>query len=182
MRGDLLFEIGTEEIPAGFLARALAELPALATARLAAARLEHEDVVALGAPRRIALHVRGLAERQADVSETLTGPPASAAFKDGQPTKAAIGFAQKAGVSVDALKIVELPGKGAYVTAAREQRGVAARELLPALLVDVGDDDPRARVDEAFDRRLTDAARTSRDDRDLARQFVRHDPTPLSIQ
>ena len=137
MRGDLLFEIGTEEIPAGFLARALAELPGLATARLAAARLEHDGAVALGAPRRIALHVRGLADRQADVSETLTGPPVSAAFKDGQPTKAAIGFAQKAGVPVEALKIVELPGKGAYVTAAREQRGVAARELLPALLVDL---------------------------------------------
>lgn len=137
MRGDLLFEIGTEEIPAGFLARALAELPGLATARLAAARLEHDDAVALGAPRRVALHVRGLADRQADVSETLTGPPASAAFKDGQPTKAAIGFAQKAGVPVEALKVVELPGKGAYVTAAREQRGVAARELLPALLVEL---------------------------------------------
>src|SRR5262245_35628797 len=138
MRGDLLFEIGTEEIPAGFLARALSELPGLATARLASARLEHGEVVALGAPRRIAVHVRGLTDRQADISETLTGPPASAAFdKQGQPTKAALGFAQKAGVPASELKVVDVPGKGAYVTAAREQRGAETRALLPNLLADL---------------------------------------------
>jgi glycyl-tRNA synthetase beta chain len=138
MRGDLFFEIGTEEIPAGFLARALAELPALAAARLAAARLEHEEITALGAPRRLALHVRGLADRQPDVSEILTGPPASAAFdKQGQPTKAALGFAAKAGVPVSELKVVELPGKGAYVTAPRAEKGAETRALLPGLLAEL---------------------------------------------
>jgi glycyl-tRNA synthetase beta chain len=138
MRGDLLFEIGTEEIPAGFLARALAELPALATARFAAARLEHAELTVLGTPRRLALHVRGLADRQADIAETVTGPPASAAFdKEGRPTRAAQGFAQKAGVPVTALKVVEIAGKGAYVSAEREQRGAEARVLLPGLLVEL---------------------------------------------
>ena len=159
MRGDLLFEIGTEEIPAAFLARALAELPALATARLAAARLEHEQVVALGAPRRLALHVRGLVDRQADIAETVTGPPAQAAFdKAGKPTRAALGFAQKAGVSVEDLKVVDIPGKGAYVTAARAEKGAETRALLPALLVELARSIPWkksmrwAGLDESFVR------------------------------
>ena len=138
---ELLFEIGTEEIPAGFLARAIAELPALAQARLAAARLEHGEIAALGAPRRLTLSVKGLAERQADISETVTGPPASAAFdKEGKPTKAAIGFAAKIGVPVEALTTVEVAGpkgKAAYVAARREQPGAPTRSLLPALLADL---------------------------------------------
>lgn len=135
---ELLFEIGTEEIPAGFLARALVDLEALAAERLKAARLEFGEVTTLGAPRRLALSVKNLAERQADVSETVTGPPASAAFdKEGKPTRAAIGFAAKNGVPVEALVVVEVPGKGAYITARREQKGEEARALLPRLLVEL---------------------------------------------
>jgi glycyl-tRNA synthetase beta chain len=162
MAAELLFEIGTEEIPAGFLARALAELPGLARARLAAARLEHGEIVALGAPRRLALSVAGLADRQADLAETLTGPPASAAFdKDGKPTRAAAGFAQKVGVPVESLTVVEVSGakgKAAYVAARREVAGRDARALLPALLVELAREIPWkksmrwANLDEAFVR------------------------------
>jgi glycyl-tRNA synthetase beta chain len=141
MAAELLFEIGTEEIPAGFLSRAIAELPELARARLAAARLEHGDVPALGAPRRLTLSVAGLAERQEDLSETVTGPPASAAFdKEGKPTRAAAGFAQKVGVPVESLTTVEVSGpkgKAAYVAARREVAGRRTLELLPGLLGDL---------------------------------------------
>ena len=141
MAAELLFEVGTEEIPAGFLARAIAELPALAAGKLAAARLGHGEIVAVGAPRRLALSVRDLVDRQADVAETVTGPPASAAFdKEGKPTKAALGFAQKIGVPVESLTTVEVQGpkgKAAYVAARREQAGAATRALLPALLVEL---------------------------------------------
>jgi glycyl-tRNA synthetase beta chain len=136
---DLLLEVGTEEIPAKFQARALAELPAQVTAKLAAARLVHGDVAVHGTPRRIAVIVRALADRQPDLRERVFGPPASAAFgPDGKPTKAALGFAHKNGVDPAALEQAEQPGKkGRYVVADRFVKGQATAELLPALLAEL---------------------------------------------
>jgi glycyl-tRNA synthetase beta chain len=130
---ELLFEIGTEEIPAGFLSQALEDLPRLAAKRLDAARLKHDEPLALGTPRRLTLIVANLAERQEDVAEDLMGPPAKVAFKDGQPTKAAEAFAKKAGVDVSAIKIVATD-KGDYCSARREVAGRPAMELLPEIL------------------------------------------------
>jgi glycyl-tRNA synthetase beta chain len=162
MAAELLFEIGTEEIPAVSLSRALAELPEIARTRLLAARLAHGEIVALGAPRRLALSVTGLASRQEDVAETVTGPPVSAAYdKEGKPTRAALGFAQKTGVPVEALTTVEVAGakgKAAYVAARREQKGQETRALLPGLLADIARQIPWKRsmrwagFDEAFVR------------------------------
>ncbi len=156
---DLLFEIGCEEIPAGFLARALEALPQLAKERLDAARLGYKDVVAIGTPRRLALAVIGLPVAQPDVSEEITGPPAKAAFDAaGKPTKAAIGFAQKNGVPVEALRVLEVPGKGAYVAATRQLTGAPTATLLPRLLADLARAIPWkksmrwAALDEAFVR------------------------------
>ena len=84
-----LMEIGVEELPATFVESALAALPGLVTAKLAELRLSHGAVRALGTPRRLAVLVDGVATRQTDVDELVVGPPESAAFKDGQPTKAA---------------------------------------------------------------------------------------------
>jgi glycyl-tRNA synthetase beta chain len=136
MPNDLLFEIGCEEIPAKMLARALDELPAQVTARLDAARLSHKGVRALGTPRRLAVIVKQLAERQPDLREEVVGPPASAAFApDGSLTKAGQGFAAKNGVDPAALGKREVPGKkGLYVVATREVNGAETRALLPALL------------------------------------------------
>jgi len=131
---ELLFEIGAEEIPAGFLARALAELRPLAEQRLTAARLGFTSVATLGTPRRIALVVEGLAERQPDLEELVNGPPKKAAFdKDGKPTKAAEAFANKHGVAVAALETVKTD-KGEYIAARRHEKGKPALELLPAIL------------------------------------------------
>jgi glycyl-tRNA synthetase beta chain len=130
---ELLFEIGTEEIPAGFLTQALEDLPRLAAKKLDAARLKHGEPRALGTPRRLTLVVADLAERQEDVAEDLVGPPAKVAFKDGQPTKAAEAFAKKAGVDVSAIKIVPTE-KGDYCSARREVAGQPARALLPEIL------------------------------------------------
>jgi glycyl-tRNA synthetase beta chain len=136
---DLLFEIGGEEIPAKFLARALAELPALAETRLGAARLAATSVRALGTPRRIALIVHGLADRQPDLRERVVGPPVSAAYgKDGSLTKAALGFAQKNGVDPATLEKAEVEGKkGQYIVATRFVAGRPAVEVLPELLADL---------------------------------------------
>lgn len=136
MPADLLFEIGCEEIPAKMLARALAELPAAVEQKLTAARLEWTAVRALGTPRRLAVIVKGLAERQPDLDEEVVGPPASAAFAaDGSLTKAGQGFAAKNGVAADALTKKEVPGKkGLYVVARRHVLGHETRALLPDLL------------------------------------------------
>lgn len=139
MPADLLFEIGCEEIPAKMLARALVELPALVEGRLSAARLAHAGVRALGTPRRIAVIVRRLAERQPDLDEEVTGPPVSAAFgADGSLTRAGQGFAAKNGVDPAALVKREVAGKkGLYVVAMRSVAGQPTRGLLPELLVEL---------------------------------------------
>ncbi|MGE0871195.1 MAG: glycine--tRNA ligase subunit beta [Kofleriaceae bacterium] len=139
MPADLLFEIGCEEIPAKMLARQLADLPQFVEVRLAAARLGHAGVRALGTPRRIAVHVKQLVDRQADLAEQVVGPPASAAFApDGSLTKAGQGFAAKNGVEPSALTRQEVPGKkGLYVVASRHVVGQETRGLLPGLLVEL---------------------------------------------
>ena len=133
---DLLVELGTEEIPAGFLARALAELTGAVPAALAAARLAHGAVQIWGTPRRIALAVAELSARQPDVSERVVGPPVGAAYdKSGAPTRAATAFADKNGVAVAELEKSEVAGKkGQYVVCTRREPGRPALEVLPGLL------------------------------------------------
>ena len=133
MSHDLLFEIGCEELPASFVEAALAALPKLTTDRLSALRLEHGQVHALGTPRRLTIIVEGLQAQQADLEETVTGPPVKAAFRDGAPTKAAEAFAKKLGCAIDDLQRVDTP-KGEYLRGTRHERGKAAKELLPELL------------------------------------------------
>jgi len=134
---ELLFEIGSEEIPAAALGRALEDLASLAEKKLTAARLTHSGVRVLGTPRRLALIVHDVAERQEDLVEELIGPPARVAFDgQGQPTKAALAFAAKVGVDVAALKVVPTE-KGDYLGARRETRGRQAEELLPDVLAGI---------------------------------------------
>jgi glycyl-tRNA synthetase beta chain len=134
--GDLLFEIGCEEIPAKMLARQLVDLPAYVAQKLTAARLEHKGVRALGTPRRLAIIVKQLSDRQPDLNEEVVGPPVSAAFApDGSVTKAGQGFAAKNGVDPASLAKKEVPGKkGQYVVAVRSVVGQDTRALLPGLL------------------------------------------------
>jgi glycyl-tRNA synthetase beta chain len=138
-RGELLVELGTEEIPAGFLARALVELQSLIPAKLAEARLAHGAVQIWGTPRRIALSVADLADRQPDVDERVVGPPAGAAYdKEGKPTRAAVGFAEKNGVDLAALEKTEVPGKkGQYLVCTRREPGRPAAEVLPAIVAGI---------------------------------------------
>src|SRR4051812_11762107 len=130
---DLLLEIGVEELPASFVEGALRALPELAQKRLGELRLAHSSIHAYGTPRRLTLLVRGLAERQPDLSEEVTGPPVKAAFKDGVPTKAAEAFAAKLGCAVADLRRVETP-KGEYLAGTRREAGQGALGLLPSAL------------------------------------------------
>ena len=136
MPNDLLFEIGCEEIPAKMLAAALAALPGQVKAKLEAARLAHGTIKALGTPRRIAVIVQSLADRQPDLDELVVGPPVSAAFgPDGALSKAGEGFAKKNGVAPEAIAKQEVAGKkGLYAVAQKHVAGEATRMLLPAIL------------------------------------------------
>lgn len=134
MARTLLLEIGTEELPASFVTRALEAMPDIARDLLAAARLPHGAVQPLGTPRRLALVVTAVADRQEDLSEEVVGPPRSVAIgPDGEPTKAGEGFARKQGVDPSELRIVTTD-KGEYVAVVREARGRPAVEVLPEVL------------------------------------------------
>ena len=131
---DLLFEIGMEEIPAGFLQPALQQLQDNFIQQSAALGLSHGQVRTLGTPRRLALMVNDLALRQPDRREELLGPSKKAGFDDqGQPSKAAFGFARSKGVDASALQLVDTP-KGEYLMLVREVVGRPTSELLPDLL------------------------------------------------
>src|SRR5690554_7627925 len=92
---QLIFEIGCEELPARFCEPALAQIEAAFAARAEELRLEYGSLRTVATPRRLTLLVDGLAEKQSDIQEERTGPPAQISFKDGQPTKAALGFARR---------------------------------------------------------------------------------------
>ncbi|MBK9518832.1 MAG: glycine--tRNA ligase subunit beta [Anaeromyxobacter sp.] len=131
---DLLFEIGAEEIPAGFVPPALRQLQDDLARLLAEARLAHGEVKAVGTPRRLAVWARDVAARQADARTEALGPSVAAAFDAaGQPTQAALGFARSQGVEVAALERVETP-KGLRLAVTKVEKGRPAAQVLPALL------------------------------------------------
>lgn len=133
-KADLLYEIGVEEIPASVVLPALAQLERLLTAALAEARLEHGQVHTWGTPRRLAIMVEDVALRQSDLEIEVKGPPAAAAFDaDGNPTKAAEGFAQGRGLDVSDLQVRETD-RGSYVFAQVTEPGLPAIEVLPGIL------------------------------------------------
>ncbi|MEE9613432.1 MAG: glycine--tRNA ligase subunit beta, partial [Thermodesulfobacteriota bacterium] len=134
MAKDLLLEIGTEELPAGFIPVALAALEALAKRELDAGRLSFKGMRTLGTPRRLALIVEGLEEKQPDTKVEQKGPHKKAAYdNDGKPTKALLGFARSRGVDVGELKTVKTE-KGEYLYAIKEVKGERTVKVLPAIL------------------------------------------------
>jgi len=134
MSRTLLFEIGVEEIPSAPLYDAVTQLKTRAAAALDGARLPYDTIRTYGSPRRLALMVTGLAARQDDLSLTVKGPAVKAAFDaEGNPTRAAEGFARSRGIAVDALQRGEIDG-GEYVFAHVEESGRDAIEVLPELL------------------------------------------------
>ncbi|MDO8946223.1 MAG: glycine--tRNA ligase subunit beta [Desulfocapsaceae bacterium] len=131
---DLLFEIGTEELPAGFILPALEQLQQNFIRKAAELQLAYGQVKVAGTPRRLALIVQNLEERQPDRREELMGPSTKAGLDaDGGFSKAAQGFARSKGAEAAALQIVDT-AKGQYLMLVREVIGVQTTELLPDLL------------------------------------------------
>jgi glycyl-tRNA synthetase beta chain len=128
-----LLEIGTEEIPDWMIVPALRHLETLFREALEQNRIGAETVRMDATPRRLTLRAEGLPERQADSEELVSGPPVTAAFKDGQPTGAALGFARKMGVEVAQLERLETP-KGEYLAHRKKTAGRSTRDILAGAL------------------------------------------------
>jgi len=130
MAKDLLFEIGAEEIPAGFMPHILGQLKQLAETKLNDAHLPFESIATYGTPRRLALIVKGLADTSAEISERHKGPSASIAYDaDGNATKAAIGFARGKG-----LDVADLVVEDGYIYAETKTAGVSAKDIVTDML------------------------------------------------
>ena len=134
MAKDLLFEIGAEEIPAGFMPSILQQLQDLTAQKLQDAHLPFGTVTTYGTPRRVAVLVKDLADQSADISERHKGPSVSIAYDaDGNATKAAIGFARGKG-----LDVADLVVEDGYIFAETTSKGVSAedivKEILPQLI------------------------------------------------
>ncbi len=134
MARDLLLEIGTEEIPARFIPPVLEEMKQSMQKRLEQERLAAGEIRTMGTPRRLALFAAGVAERQAETTTEIVGPPKAVAFDAaGQPTQAALGFARAQGVTLQDLVVVETD-KGPYLAVQKHAAGLPAVERLAAIL------------------------------------------------
>lgn len=130
MAKDLLFEIGAEEIPAGFMPNILGQLKQLAETKLNDAHLPFESIATYGTPRRLALIVKGLVDTSAEISERHKGPSVSIAYDaDGNATKAAIGFARGKG-----LDVADLVVEDGYIYAETKTAGVPAKDIVTDML------------------------------------------------
>lgn len=137
----LLLEIGTEEIPAGYIEPALAALSEKMLEKLDQARIGHGRATVYGTPRRLAITVENIEKNQAGLEEEVIGPPVSAAYEaDGKPKMAAVKFAEKVGVKVEELKTRDTP-KGPYLCATRieaaQPSDILLRTILPEVILSI---------------------------------------------
>jgi glycyl-tRNA synthetase beta chain len=129
---SFLLEVGTEELPARFVDGAIEQWRSKIPKALSELNLTSTGVMFYGTPRRLAVLIQGLPTQQADVEEEVKGPPASSAFKDGKPTKAAEGFAQKQGVTIEDFEIRPTE-KGDFVFIKKQIKGRRVADLLTEL-------------------------------------------------
>lgn len=126
----VLIEIGAEEIPAGYIEPALAAFSATVRKKLTDARITFSEAKVFGTPRRLAVLINGVADRQTPLKTEVTGPPESVGFDNaGKPTVAAEKFAEKVGVSVGAIRITETP-KGRYLCADKVEAALPTTDIL----------------------------------------------------
>ena len=134
---DLLIEIGMEELPARFLEQSLADFAYLLNELISQNKIYHGNIKEMGTPRRLALLMQNVVDKGETVTKTVTGPPKRIAFDDqGNPTKAAVGFAKTQGVEVEQLQILE-GEKGEYLAVTLEQPGRETSALLTEHLANI---------------------------------------------
>jgi len=134
MSNELLFEIGTEEIPAEFLSKAVVDMEDIIRKSLTEKRIAFDGIRCLATPRRLVLTIADLAPKQEDQTIEKLGPAKKAAWdENGQPTKAALGFARGQGLEVSQLETI-ITEKGEYLGARKTIAGQPAADLLPEIL------------------------------------------------
>ncbi|MBM4387317.1 MAG: glycine--tRNA ligase subunit beta, partial [Deltaproteobacteria bacterium] len=130
-RKDFLFEIGTEEIPAGMLKSGMSQMTEILKQKLNEYNLTYDDIKGYCTPRRLGCLVKNLLPVQPDETKVVVGPPVKAAYDaNGNPTKAAEGFARSQGVEVGSLSRANT-GRGECVTAEKHVKGRNYKEFLP---------------------------------------------------
>lgn len=133
MTKTVLLELGLEEMPAYLVTRSMDQLGQRVADFLKAHRLDFEKIETFSTPRRLAVRVKGLADRQTDLVEDFKGPSKKIALDaDGHFTKAAEGFVRGKGLTTDAIRFEEIKGEE-YVYVTKEEKGQAAEEILPNL-------------------------------------------------
>jgi len=134
---NLLFEIGTEEIPAKYMPHTLKQLKAIMNTKLTENRINYNDVKTFGTPRRIVVFAEGISERQSDVNELVKGPSKKVAYdSDGVPTKALSGFMRSRGINESDIIIKQVDGVD-YVFANKTESGKETKEILVSLLPEI---------------------------------------------
>src|SRR6266404_603140 len=173
---ELLFEVGCEEIPAGMVAKAADDLKAYIEKLLTAESVgEGVAVETFGGARRLTLWAQNLPRKQADVVNEVTGPPKSVAYDSvGEPTRAAVSFAEKQGVALHEVFVVTTP-KGEYLAAKQVKRGRTVEQILADIL-------PRAVHDLAGPRSMSSTCLDGpRFIRPMRRSLAVLDGKPLNI-
>ena len=136
-RASVLLEIGTEEVPSRFLPGAIRDLKAIAAKTFGEYRVDYADSIVYATPRRLALIVTGITATQKDMVREVFGPAKKAAYDDqGNPTKAASGFAASLGIQVTDLSLKQ-KGKGDYVVAVVEEKGKETKAEIEMLGADL---------------------------------------------
>ncbi len=134
MSKELLFEIGTEEIPAGFLSRAVIDMEEIIRKSLSEKRIAFEGIKCMATPRRLVLYIADVAQKQQDQTIEKIGPAKKAAFdENGNPARAALGFAKSQGLEISALETI-VTEKGEYLGARKTIAGQPTVALLPEIL------------------------------------------------
>lgn len=129
MDRDVLIEIGTEEIPAGYLENAVSSFENIIENLFLSSKISYSGIEKFYTPRRLAIIIKKVAEKQGRVVTKIKGPPAALAYKDGKPTKMAKGFASSKGISLDSLKIEKI-NNNEYVIAEIEEEIRSSKEIL----------------------------------------------------
>ncbi len=134
MSNELLLEIGTEEVPAAFIPKALNDMSSLIRKALTEERIPYGQIQTFGTPRRLCLAVADVAQRQEDQVTEKLGPAKRVSFDaEGNPTKAALGFARGQGVDISGVGIIETD-KGEYLCIRKHLSGKDTSSLLPEML------------------------------------------------
>jgi len=130
---DFLFEISSEEIPAGYISPALDFMSSYLEKNLCDKRIDFKEVLRFSTPRRLALIIKDISEKQKEAQTKVMGPPEKVGFKDGKPQTPAIKFAEKTGVDVKDIQIEETE-KGRYLYAVKKEDTFFTKDILKELL------------------------------------------------